>query len=59
MRRRLTPEAEAEFPISRATREEGMTDYVCIMNRFAAEGIIGELDCILSAWGTDRPERIR
>ena len=55
IRRRLTPEAEAEFPGLRASREEGMTDYVGIMNRFAAEGIIGELDCILSAWTTDRP----
>src|SRR5262249_31870343 len=55
IRRRLTPEAEAEFPGLRATREEGMTDYVGIINRFAAAGVIGELDCILSAWTTDRP----
>lgn len=55
IRRRLTPEAEAEFPGLRASREEGMTDYVGVLNRFAAEGIIGELDCILSAWTTDRP----
>ena len=56
IRRRLTPEAEAEFPGLKATREEGMTDYLAIMNRFAAEGVIGELDSIFSAWTTDRAE---
>jgi adenylate cyclase len=56
MRRRLTVEAEAEFPGLKSSREEGMTDYVAIMNRFAAEGIIGELDCIFTAWTTDKPE---
>jgi adenylate cyclase len=56
IRRRITPEAEAEFPGLTATRKEGMTDYLAIMNRFAAEGIIGELDCIFSAWTADRPE---
>ena len=56
MRRRLTAEAEAEFPGLKGNREEGMTDYVAIMNRFAAEGIIGELDCIFTAWTTDKPE---
>jgi adenylate cyclase len=55
IRRRLTPEAVAEFPGLRATHERGMTDYVGILNRFAAAGVIGELDCILSAWTTDRP----
>ena len=56
IRRRLTPEAEAEFPGLKGNREEGMTDYVAIMNRFAAEGVIGELDCIFTAWTTDKPE---
>ena len=56
MRRRLNDEAEAEFPGLKANREEGMSDYVAIMNRFAAEGIIGELDCIFSAWTTDKAE---
>ncbi len=56
IRRRLTAEAEAEFAGLKATREEGMTDYLAIMNRFAAEGVIGELDCIFTAWTTDKPE---
>jgi adenylate cyclase len=56
LRRRITPEAQAEFPGLKSSRAEGMTDYLAIMNRFAAEGIIGELDCIFSAWTSDRPE---
>ena len=56
IQRRLTPETEAEFPALRTHREEGMTDYVGILNRFAAAGVIGELDCILSAWTTDRAD---
>jgi adenylate cyclase len=56
IRRRLTDEAEAEFPGLKSSREEGMTDYVAIVNRFAAEGVIGEADCIFSAWTTDKPE---
>src|SRR5262249_21029035 len=56
IRRRLTAEAGAEFPGLPPPYERGMTDYVGILNRFAAAGVIGELDCILSAWTTDRPE---
>jgi adenylate cyclase len=55
LRRRLTAEAEAEFPGLKANRDEGMSDYVAIMNRFAAEGVIGEADSVFSAWTTDKP----
>ena len=33
-----------------------MTDYVAITARFAAEGIIGEMDAVYSSWGTKAPE---
>ena len=33
-----------------------MTDYVAIITRFAAEGIIGEMDGVYSAWATRGPE---
>ena len=26
------------------------------LNRFAAEGVIGEMDCVYSHWVTDRPD---
>ena len=35
--------------------EGGMTEYVAIINRFAPEGAIGDMDCVYSQWTTDRP----
>lgn len=52
LRRRVTAESEPEFPVLRDYRAAGMTDYVAIINRFAPEGIIGEMDCIYSSWVT-------
>jgi adenylate cyclase len=34
----------------------GMTDYVAIIVRFAAEGTIGEMDGVYSAWATRAPD---
>jgi len=56
LRRRVTAENEAEFPIIRDYRAAGMTDYVAIINRFAPEGIIGEMDCVYSSWVTARAD---
>jgi adenylate cyclase len=55
LRRRLTSEVESEFPIFSDLRADGMTEYVAMVNRFAAEGIIGEMDCVYSSWATDAP----
>ena len=33
-------------------RLAGMTDYVAIITRFAAAGVIGEMDSVYTAWGT-------
>jgi adenylate cyclase len=52
LRRRVTAESETEFPVMRDYRAAGMTDYVAIINRFAPEGIIGEMDCVYSSWAT-------
>jgi adenylate cyclase len=56
LRRRLTPDAAVEFPILEEMRSLGITDYLAMNNRFAAEGVIGEMDCILSSWATDAPD---
>ena len=56
LRRRISAETEAEFPIFSDLRAEGMTDYLAITNRFAAEGIIGDMDCVYSSWATDAPQ---
>jgi adenylate cyclase len=54
LRRRVTPESAAEFPSLADMLADGMTDYLAIVNRFAAGGIIGEMDCVYSSWITDR-----
>jgi adenylate cyclase len=56
MHRRLDDATVAEFPLLAVSRERGMTDYVGIMNRFAAEGVIGDMDCVFTGWETDRPD---
>jgi adenylate cyclase len=56
LRLRVTAETEAEFPSFAEFREAKFTDYVAIINRFAEDGAIGEMDCVYSYWATDRPD---
>src|SRR3954468_10969972 len=56
LRRRVPPEGETEFAALAEIREFGMTDYVAIINRFAADGVIGEMDCVYSSWATRDPD---
>jgi adenylate cyclase len=56
LRRRVTPESEAEFPVLQDYRAAGMTDYLAIISRFAPEGVIGEMDCIYSSWASAHPD---
>jgi adenylate cyclase len=56
LRRRVPPEGETEFAALAEVRGYGMTDYVAIINRFAAEGVIGEMDCVYSSWATRHPD---
>ena len=55
-RRRLTTATISEFPIFADLKTEAITDYIAIANRFAAEGVVGEMDCVYSSWATDLPE---
>ena len=55
-RRRLNGSTEDDFSVLPEWRAEGMTDYVAIITRFAAEGVIGEMDGVYSAWATRDPE---
>ena len=50
MRRRLTAGDPADFPALVEARDEGVTDYLALVHRFAAEGVIGEMDCVYSSW---------
>ena len=52
----LTPESVAQFSNLESSLAAGNTDYLGIMNKFAAEGTVGDMDCVYSGWETDRPE---
>lgn len=59
LRRQITAETENEFPVFPELRAEGMTDYVAMVKRFAAGGIVGNMDCVYSSWTTDVPAGFR
>jgi adenylate cyclase len=56
LRQRLTPASDAAFSTLADFRTAGMTDYVAIINRFAAEGALGDMDCVYSSWTTRDPQ---
>jgi adenylate cyclase len=56
IRRRLNADTKDEFSMLADWLAAGMTDYVAITTRFAAEGVIGEMDAVYSSWGTRAPE---
>jgi adenylate cyclase len=53
MRRRLAAGDPADFSAIAQARDEGATDFLVFVHRFAAEGVIGEMDCVYSAWSSD------
>jgi adenylate cyclase len=59
LRRRLNADTKDEFSMLAEWLAAGMTDYVAITTRFAAEGVIGEMDAVYSSWGTKAPEGFR
>ena len=52
----LTPESVVEYSNLESSLKAGMTDYLGVMNKFAAEGTVGDMDCVYSGWETDWPE---
>jgi adenylate cyclase len=56
LRRRLNAVTKDEFSFLPDWLAAEMTDYVAIITRFAAEGTIGEMDCVYSSWGTRAPD---
>ena len=54
-RRRLTSAAKNDFSIFPELIAAGMTDYIAMVNRFANEAVIGDMDGIYSSWATDAP----
>ena len=53
LRRRLGAGDPVDFLSFKQARDEGMTDYLALIHRFAEEGVIGEMDCVYSSWATD------
>jgi adenylate cyclase len=53
LRRKISASDSGEFPQLASFAEEGMTEYVAIINRFARQGVLGEMDCVYSYWITD------
>ena len=51
----MTAATVSEFPIFADLKAEAITDYIAMANRFAAEGVVGEMDCVYSSWATDTP----
>jgi adenylate cyclase len=47
------------FNLSRDLQAQGQTDYVVFVNRFAGDGVIGEMDCVYSYWATAHSEGFR
>jgi adenylate cyclase len=56
LRCKVTAATEGDFPILSELRAEGITDYIAIANRFATEGVIGDMDCVYSSWATAAPD---
>jgi len=55
LRRRVNAATKVEFSWLPDWLAAGFTGYVEIINRFAA-GVIGEMDCVYSSWGTRAPD---
>src|SRR3954452_22227561 len=58
LRRNLARGDLADFPRIEESRGRGETDYLALVHRFAADGGIGEMDCVYSAWTTAAPSAI-
>jgi adenylate cyclase len=52
LRRHLAAGDPADFPAIEQARDEGLTDYLAMVQRFADEGVIGDMDCVYSSWAT-------
>lgn len=59
MRRRLDNDEPVDFDVMNELRQEGQTDWLAMVQRFDRQGSIGEMDCVISRWTTDRPGGFR
>jgi adenylate cyclase len=59
VRRRIGLGDPADFFNLDVMKAEGNTDFVAFAQRFASDGVIGEMDCFYSQWATRRPDGFR
>ncbi|HYM02663.1 MAG TPA: adenylate/guanylate cyclase domain-containing protein [Stellaceae bacterium] len=52
LRARLRAPETPDFQTFDELRAEGMVDYAAFVHRFAADGVIGEMDCVYTSWAT-------
>jgi adenylate cyclase len=55
LRCKLSDGELAPFPILADLRDEGHSEYMACLHRFAGAGVIGEMDCVYSSWMSDAP----
>jgi adenylate cyclase len=55
LRRNLAAGDPADYSVVADMQTQGQTDYLALINRFAAQATIGEMDCVYSSWVTDAP----
>ena len=56
LRRRIGQGEPADFSIIQDMKDQGHTDYVVFVYRFANDATIGEMDCVYSGWSTRNPD---
>jgi adenylate cyclase len=54
MRQRLDGGKPMSFSVMEELRQEGQTDWFAMIQRFDKEAAIGEMDCFMSRWTTNR-----
>lgn len=59
LRCRLATADTLAFPAFAEFKAAGQTDIVVLIQRFAPDSVIGEMDCIYSSWTTDDPDGFR
>jgi adenylate cyclase len=55
LRVRLDAPDAPSYGILDEFRADGMVEYLALIHRFAAEGAIGEMDCVYTSWATAAP----
>jgi adenylate cyclase len=55
LRVRLAAPDAPNYAIFDEFRADGVVEYIALIHRFAAEGTIGEMDCVYTSWATAAP----